>query len=145
MQWLPTGLAFVFAGLALWFSLQCLGYWQRVAREQTRLRNAFARIEGIDAAVETLAAQHRTLRGKFYQDRAKGFPPDLDLERHTPRATSTVACENYARAQVEGPLSEAAKCACAECERKRIERDELRQKLPKGPPAARVRAIEAAK
>lgn len=114
-------------------------------RERHKLAAMQGRVIALEQALESLAAQHRKLTGKFYaekRERDEEPPPPREL---SPSATDDAfACDNYRLAQQAGPGSEAASCECDYCVAKRIERDALRRQLPKGPHAARVRAIEAA-
>lgn len=115
-------------------------------REAGKLNAMAGRLIALEGAVESLAAQHRRLAGKFHADKAEraetALTDPMALGTH-PQAIAA-ACENYLTAQREGPRSEAASCECDYCVSRRADRDALRRQLPKGPHAARVRAIEAA-
>jgi hypothetical protein len=87
---------------------------------EARLLQQRGRIVGLEGAVENLDAKHRKLAGRIYADEQHG---------NLPAPAAAVAgdvCENYARAQIDGPTSAAAQCVCHFCEAKRAERAQFR-------------------
>lgn len=151
-------LAFVAVAGFFWWQCGALAAMAREAQqdaaaEASKLRAMIGRLVALEGAHESLGAQHRKLSGRFYAYIAEDHQAEPEPQGATyatdPLATHNLiansrTCENYAVAQREGPLSPAASCECDYCVGRRRERDELRQKLPRGTHADRVRAIEAA-
>lgn len=111
----------------------------RAAERAAAKLNAMAgRVVALEGAHESLLKQHRKLSGRFYAITA---PPDLnDLHdaqevRGIPDSRPPLAspfCANYGQAQLEGPLSPAAACACGYCTEMRARREAFRsESLPK--------------
>jgi hypothetical protein len=118
---LLTGCA-LFAGLSAWFAVMANRAYAACQHSEARLLQQRGRIVGLEGAVENLNAKHRKLAGRIYADEQHGNLP-------APAATAAVAgdvCENYARAQIDGPTSAAAQCVCEFCEAKRAERAQFR-------------------
>lgn len=75
-----------------------------------------ARITNIERDVDALRRELRKLSGKFYAaQREDEYPTEPD-------GRSRDVCENWGRAQLEGPMSKAARCDCAYCTDRRAQR-----------------------
>lgn len=111
---------------------------QRCETVANRLRASTGRITGLEGSVDSLTQQLQKLRGTFYAFKAAAEPPDFaDFDDHkrpnpvVPEVRSPF-CANYGQAQIEGPLSPAARCECGYCEEMRQRRSELRARhVPK--------------
>lgn len=119
-------------------------------RELGRLQLLRGEITGHSNALDNLTAQVQKLRGQFFafkasvEDSAEDPAPD-ELPRNLASFTAAPFCENYGRAQLEGPLSAAAKCECGYCAEMRGRRDATRRALiPKTAAAQARHAKEAA-
>ena len=148
MEILFTALCTVGALFALYGAYEARAYTRIVQKEAARLAALRGRVQSLEDGAESLLKQHRKLRGAFYAAQAEA-EDELDAHEHNAELIDAgmapgPVCENYLRSQTEGPRSEAAQCMCAYCLGRRAERDRLRQRLPKGTHADRVRAIEAA-
>jgi hypothetical protein len=103
----------------------------QAGRHAQRLGGLRARVFELDAALEQLAHQHRKLQGRFYgtlgQKPADVVPLETRVDANMP------PCENWDRAKIEGPTSEAAGCQCDYCTAMRWERHNAKAALvPKG-------------
>lgn len=82
------------------------------------LEKSRAKIAALEAAFDSLTAQHLKLRGAFYQFRwqteQEQAPDDGDAPVR-PDGSSRDVCENWRTAQLEGPYSVAASCECDYC------------------------------
>lgn len=138
MQWLSTVLSTVaFAGacLSAIFSFRAA---ERAHRDAERLALARGRVMRNEADLESLTEQHRKLQGKFYAamttirriEEELGEEGAVLAEPHVapsagrigssiigarPAAPSTMGCENWGIAAIEGPTSTAARCECDYC------------------------------
>jgi len=125
---LLTALSTVLAGLCVWMTWSAGLSRERCDRIESRLTRRLSdvlalqgQIHALANSLENLQTQHRKLRGAFYAERAVDPRPEFTSERETPPSQLGV-CENWNRAQIEGPRSEAAKCACLVCEGLRARR-----------------------
>lgn len=96
----------------------------------TAFRDDRARLTSLERDVDALRRELRKLGGRFYALAA-------ELEEPEPNPVGVITetspvCENWSTAQREGPLSPAAQCACAYCERRRAERAARRANLRSG-------------
>lgn len=104
-------------------------------RSAERLLGMRSELGAVEAALQSLTAQHRKLAGRVYADEywngQRAEQPQLDV--HAPVSErDTGGCENYRIAQIEGPQSQAAKCECALCVEARAARAAFRsQVVPK--------------
>lgn len=115
--------------------------WADKALESQRLceRTAMAlraerdRVTVLERETDALRRELRKLAGKFYAAQREVEEP---ADSNPPAITDPLAlhpyCENYGRAQAQGPLSEAARCACGYCEAKRQQKKAFRdQAVPR--------------
>lgn len=143
VNWLFTGCALlILAGCVV---CVVLAYRARNECDETEhaLRRALGRIAGLEAELAVLVAQVQKLRGKLY--RLKQDPQEETANEIAKPFAQGIACENYLRAQTEGPSSSAAQCACDYCNAKRAERDALRTKFVPKNHGERRDAIERGK
>jgi len=122
-----TTASFLFTASALICSLLTLvsvlaAY--RAQRSEESLRRSVGRISALEFETATLASQIHKLRQKIYSTKA---PPAASEIADAPNTFP--ACENWLRAQTEGPSSQAAKCACDYCIAQRNNREAVRAKL----------------
>lgn len=94
----------------------------------TKLRGEIARIDATEHRCEQNAAKLKSLEGKFYQSR-RTEDADASAERYfnrtdIPKNVLPVlgSCDNWTKALLEGPRSEAASCECAYCVGMRTQR-----------------------
>lgn len=143
MNWISTGVGFLFAAAAFYACAKAMDAFQRAEHAAQRLRSMVARLTALEADHESLYTQHRKLAGKFHAAKwlqeQQAEEPDGYVREVTGQPPQIAnICENYQRAQVEGPQSPAAKCECLFCVRSRDERAALRAALRDKAPAARV-------
>lgn len=109
---------------------------QRAAHSEHRLSIMRGQVAGLEAALMGLDAKHQKLAGRVYADefwRGKRLnQPDLALDGVDAAADAALTCENWKRAQLEGPMSPAAKCECAYCENRREVRAQRRASMRTG-------------
>jgi hypothetical protein len=104
------------------------------------------RVFELDAALASLANQHRKLQGKFYgtlgAEQARRFEDaDLAAAKGLDVNTGLAVCENWSIGQKTGPGSDAAACDCAYCCAMREARHNAKAALvPKGV-ASRLRQV----
>lgn len=126
MQWLLTGCA-----LALFLGcIVCAVLAFRARNEcvdtENALRRYVGRIAALEAELEVVTKQLQKLRGKLYASKT------ADEEKLQIEIANSPPCENWLIAQRDGPRSAAAKCECADCTRRRSEREAFRaQHVPK--------------
>lgn len=145
--------ALLLCGLCVWAAFR---HAERAHDSAQELRNSRGRIIAAEGSLESLNLQLQRLRGQFhaFKTAIEDGPAQLFEPRETyaadPIATHNLVpkapfCENYGRAQVEGPRSPAASCECGYCvemrERRRLTKEAL---LPKGAAAQARHAKEAA-
>lgn len=103
-----------------------------------RLSIMRGQVAGLEAALMGLDAKFQKLAGRVYADQywrgKRDEQPDLNLNAPTgPDGSSRDICENWAKAQQEGPGSIPAMCMCAYCESMRESRAARRRAtLPRG-------------
>jgi len=110
--------------------------------------NAMAgRVVALEGQIESLAAQHRKLSGKFHAEKSERnaeTPPSADVglapaELRMPASfTAWPICDNYDRGRREGPDSDAANCECGYCSEMRGRRAATKAALL---PAARAATL----
>ncbi len=114
-----TGLALV----AVWAAH---AYAVEAQQARNDLRARMVDLEAVDAAQRQLLVRIQRLEGKFHasqrQQPEQVAPPVAPAPLMQP-------CENYLRAQKEGPRSAAAACECAYCETMRAQRRAQRAAL----------------
>lgn len=137
-MWLQVALltaCALFGGLSAWFALMANRARDACAHSEARLLTQRGRIVGLETAMDALDTRLRKLAGRIYADEYHG-----NLPAPAPRPqTIDVACENYARAQIDGPTSAAARCECEYCSGMRAQRDAFRTAaVPKTVRAARI-------
>jgi len=133
---LSTGLA---AGIAIWAAIVARRAGSRAESEARRLSVMRGRVLTMEAELEALTSQHRSLRGKFYASRGQ-----KEETPHEDPATleNWEVCDNFQLAQRDGPRSPASACECAYCTDQRARRAAARAAfVPKGQPA-RLEAIK---
>jgi len=132
----------------------CYVHLDEVRKIQHRLGTMRSAVTGNTAELEGLKAQVQKLRGQFFafKQAFEDGPSELFREAdersradlHLLHKPLPGVCENYQRAQVDGPRSDAAKCECAYCEEMRLRRALARGELiPKTAAAQAARAKEA--
>jgi len=155
---LLTGLFTALTAFALFFAITARPEARRCEMHANRLRACIGRITSMEGTLDSLTQQLQKLRGQFYAFKSAvedgAYPvendppyPHYSERKEQPRlfADSPPVCENYARAQVEGPQSTAARCDCNYCADMRHRRDEVRKALiPKTAAAQARRTKEAA-
>lgn len=139
MHWISTAIALLAALAAVLFALDAQRGARRCEMHANRLRAALGTIKGTESAVENFHTQLQKLRGVFYahkawaedrvgssHDELPPTPHGRELPTHT-----ELFCPNYGQAQIEGPLSAAARCECGYCAEMRTRRDAFRRaKVP---------------
>ena len=128
----------LFAVLSAAFAWRASRASDACTHSEGRLLTMRGRVVGLEGALESLDSKHRKLAARIYADEHHGNRPSPHpVEREIAHVQG--ACENYARAQVEGPLSAAARCECAYCVAMRAQRDAFRSAaVPKHVVGARV-------
>lgn len=99
-----------------------------------RLRSERDRVTVSERELDALRRELRKLSGKFYASQREQVDeePDENLDEQVPDDWHAV-CENYQRAQTDGPGSKAAACECSYCLAARVLRARARALLvPKG-------------
>lgn len=101
-------------GIAGYLCWRAGEYAKRAELSANRLMQMRGRLIGVEGAVSTLDTRIRALNGKVARERRDdarpdNFPPTLPLQ------VPTDICDNWADAQVHGPMSPAARCDCAYC------------------------------
>jgi len=110
-------------------------------RAANKLNAMAGRVVSLEGAVESLAAQHRKLSGKFYalaseyreeheaddEQERLGYG-DGNVDQRSFALTASI-CDNWSVAQITGPNSDAASCECSYCVGRRAERRALRSAL----------------
>lgn len=93
-------------------------------------RSQTSRVLELERELATLTREVRKLSGKFYAMRREVEEAQEELQLPAPE--NAPVCENWQRAQDEGPRSAAAKCECDYCDLQRSKRAALRRaQLPK--------------
>lgn len=132
---LLTGCALIAAAFACYFAWRAGESAERAAHSEHRLAIMRGQVAGLCTSIEVLDDKHKRLAGRVYADeywRGKR-PEQAELEPHVVDVDVDVdVCENYQRAQQEGPTSPAASCACGYCEAKRADRAARRARLRSG-------------
>lgn len=138
----------VFVMLAgVWFTFAASRHSEDAERSAESLRHMRAKLISLDAAFESLEAQHKKLNGRFYALRQELDFEGADAESEAstmerrregswnalrggplPLDAQTV-CEQWAIAQRDGPHSPAARCECAYCTERRAHRERQRNAL----------------
>lgn len=92
-----------------------------------KLRTERDRVTVVEREVDALRRELRKLSGKFYaEQRMRGDAGDvIEGEEHV-HAPVAPFCENYGKAQAEGPFSQAAKCECGYCKEMRARKAAFR-------------------
>ena len=117
----------LFLSLSVWaFALtqnksdEAHGWYLKAEALAMRLRAERDRVTVIERETDALRRELRKLSGKFYAAQREVEEP---ADSNPPAITDPLAlhpyCENYGRAQDEGPYSDAAKCTCGYCDDKR--------------------------
>jgi len=126
------GIAFIaLCSLAAW---QAQLHATACAKHAALFAAALGRLQSVESGHESLLRQHNSLRAKFYK--TLGPPPSLldDVVEPVVRGVANRAeeCENWRKAQHDGPHSLAAGCVCDYCELMRLERARRKEvTLPK--------------
>ena len=133
-------LLFTGSALALLGCIFCAALAFRARNEcidtETSLRRLIGRLAAVEAELEVVTKQQQKLRGKLYQSKT------ADEEKLPIAISETPICENWQIAQRDGPRSAAAKCECADCTRRRAEREATRARLVPKTHQERKDAIE---
>lgn len=106
----------------------------RAGQSEHRLSIMRGQVKGLEVGLTALDESHKKLAGRVYADQYWRGKRDEQPEL-TPSAfagVDSVECGNWAIAQREGPLSEAAKCECSYCEAKRADRARRRASMRSG-------------
>lgn len=99
------------------------------------LKQSTFRITALEAEIDTLRSAVAKLRGKVYATKAE---PALVPDERAP----AMLCENWARAQSDGPRSAAARCECDYCSYQRMLRAQVRAAILPRTPTARGNGSE---
>lgn len=131
---LSTGLSLFAAAVAALMAVMARESAAKAAHSEHRLAIQRGQVAGLEAALMGLDAKFQKLAGRVYADEYWRGKNDRQPELMPSAAAGldSVECGNWAIAQREGPLSEAAKCECAYCEAKRADRAARRAKLRVG-------------
>lgn len=140
-------LATVVCGLCVW---RATTQGDRAEHAANRLLRTQGAIKALEGSVEELEGRWRRVNGRLGQvervihdaiDEAEDDDPRPDNAPPSITAAQLGVCENWQRAQDEGPRSESAKCACDYCNAKREER--RRQRLAAVPSTVQGQAALA--
>ena len=120
-----------------WFCWAAARHSEDAERSAEGVRHARAKIIALDAALESLEAQHKKLNGRFYALRQELDIEGADTENAVMHRAAQpvlpldgmIVCEQWTLAQQDGPSSPAAQCQCAYCQRRRAERERARNEL----------------
>lgn len=130
MDFLPVLLAYIAAAVTIAATLHARTLVDRAMSWSKRYTGLLSRISQLEQGLENLIGQHRRLSGKFYQMQDRVSERDTEPEpSHEYDAVQVVTCENFLAAQIEGPMSKAARCDCAYCNWQRAERARTRATL----------------
>jgi len=131
--------------------LACYLHLDQVRKIEHRLTSLRTLVSSTAAELDNLRMQVQKLRGQFFafKQAVEDGPAEM-FEEVSAKAPAgwdhglPILCENYHRAQVDGPLSQAAKCDCAYCVEMRERRARARSELiPKTASAQAAKAKEA--
>lgn len=136
MEWILTGCALALLIGCTICAVLAFRARNEAADIEDHLRRSLGRIAALEAELDVLAKQLQKLRGKLYADKT------ADQEKLPIAIAETPACENWLIAQRDGPRSAAAKCECADCTRRRAEREAFRALHVPKTTQERKRAIE---
>lgn len=131
---LCTGLSLCATAITAFLAVLARESARKAEHSEHRLAIMRGQVAGLEAAMMGLDAKHQKLAGRVYADEywrgKRDDQPDLNIAAPTaPDGTSRDVCENWAKAQQEGPQSSAAGCTCAYCESMRAARAARRAKL----------------
>lgn len=120
MGYISTVLALLAAACAVWAARYAHDRAQLADRRAARLAASIGRITGLEAECSTLTHQLQKLRGSFFAlKREMEHPESGSFRPEDPQmggdSNALAFCENYGRAQIDGPGSLAAKCECEYC------------------------------
>lgn len=131
-------MTFFFTACSLLFALGS-AFCAWIAYDQAReLTSSRARITNNEHELDLLNAHIHKLRQKIYS--TKHETKAIEIVQPLEQAE---ACENWLRAQTDGPSSKAAKCGCDYCIAKRNDRDSLRSRIVPKTATERRNVIEA--
>lgn len=126
---LSTLLAIV-CGLCAWIALRAS---ERAEAASLDIRQSKGLIVANTASCDSLLTQLQKLRGSFFAFKAAiedgAYPPPPAYPLTDARFAPAPLCENYAKAQADGPMSPAARCDCGYCAEMRARRDAARDAL----------------
>lgn len=110
---------------------------RKAEHSEHRLAIMRGQVAGLEASLMGFDAKFQKLAGRVYADQywrgKRDEQPDLNLTAPTaPDGSSRDVCENWQRAQQEGPGSKAAQCVCAYCEAMREARRARRASMRLG-------------
>lgn len=94
-----------------------------------KLREERARVTTLERETDALRRELRKLGGKFYATQRELGEKDAEeqiADAHV-QVISAPVCDNYVKAQQEGPRSQAAACQCAYCNGRRAAKDAFRR------------------
>jgi ABC-type nickel/cobalt efflux system permease component RcnA len=140
MSWMQILGQLFLTGCGAWFVWAASRHAEDAERSAEGVRHARAKIIALDAALESLEAQHKKLNGRFYALRQELDIEGADTENAVMHRAahnagpvlpldSLIVCEQWQLAQQDGPSSPAAQCQCAYCMRRRAERERARNEL----------------
>jgi hypothetical protein len=139
---LLTAAVVFYAVRAAWSADEAEEAHKRTSREAGKLNAMAGRVIALESALESLAAQHRKLSGRFHAEKYQRETAEVFED---PPSAQPIMCDNWRMAQVEGPQSEFAKCACEYCQQRRYARDQLRLDLQRSSFADKVKAVSRGK
>jgi hypothetical protein len=150
MQWLPTALSTVAAGVAVWCAWMVSQYAASLSRALARAERMRSNVVALEGAHEQLMSRHRKLEGAFHRFKADfddpqpnpAFDAHIEEVRKNLAERHALPCVNWTIAQEQGPSSAAARCECGYCERMREVRATTKASLIPKTHADRVEAIE---
>ena len=107
---------------------------KRVEREVAKLQATTARVSSLEAENSSLLMQLQKLRGQFFAFKSAVEDQDLptiqEVERQYEAERAVPGfCGLYGQAQIEGPMSPAARCDCGYCVEMRARRERSRIEL----------------
>lgn len=131
---LCTVLSLLAACVATFMAIAARESAAKAAHSEHRLAIMRGQVAGLEAALMGLDAKFQKLAGRVYADQYwRGKREEQpELTPVAPDGSSRDICENWSRAQQDGPGSKAALCTCAYCEAKRADRAARRATLRGG-------------
>lgn len=133
-QVLLTGFAIFGAAFAVYFAWRAGISAEKAEHSEHRLAIMRGQVRGLEVTVTALDESLRKLHGKVAADRYWAGKRDEqpELVPTEPDGRARDVCENWSRAQSEGPLSPAARCECAYCQAQRENRAKRRASMRSG-------------